>query len=74
MLRLIVAAHVMLMKARLRLRRARMPDEAGQATAEYALVLLGVAAIALLLGRSAIVVLVGGLVVGVVAWALGAPV
>ncbi len=37
-------------------------------------VLLAVAAAALLLGRSAIVVLVGGLIAGVVAWALGAPV
>jgi Protein of unknown function (DUF4244) len=48
MLRLVVAAQVMFVKARLRLRRARMPGDAGQATAEYALVLLGVAAIALL--------------------------
>ena len=48
MLRLVVAAHIRLMEARVRLRGMRRPDEGGQATAEYALVLLGVAAIALL--------------------------
>ena len=48
MLRLVVAAQAVLVRAQSQLRRPLRSGHAGQATAEYALVLLGVAAIALL--------------------------
>lgn len=47
MFQFVVLVQMMVTEARLRLRRTSSAD-AGQATAEYALVLLGVAAIALL--------------------------
>lgn len=47
MLRFVVAAHMFVVRVARGVRR-RMADASGQATAEYALVLLGVAAIALL--------------------------
>ena len=50
MLSLYVAAHVALLQSR----GARARGESGQATAEYALVLLGAAAIALLLAAWAV--------------------
>ncbi len=48
MMRFVVFVQVMAGKVPLRVRRSATPGDAGQATAEYALVLLGVAAIALL--------------------------
>lgn len=47
MLKLFVAVQAMIMDARWPWRRSSPAGDAGQATAEYALVLLGVAAIAL---------------------------
>ena len=47
MLHLLVPLHVLAVTATARLRR-RLADDRGQSTAEYALVLLGAAAIALL--------------------------
>lgn len=47
MIRFAVMLHVLALDAAGRLRR-RLPDDSGQSTAEYALVLLGAAAVALL--------------------------
>lgn len=48
MLRTIVSIHVLALAAEARIRR-RLAHDAGQSTAEYALVLLGAAGVALLL-------------------------
>lgn len=49
MLHLIVTVHVLALRTRTRLGEARCTGQRGQSTAEYALVLLGAAAVAALL-------------------------